>query len=359
MDSSTRGRDAESFSEKIFYLNEFRGRTLAIAAPAAELRAPGPLEEVLVELEANRTRVVLISTERDAIEKLLATPVLEGEATHPGPEGVVWRALRRAGRVGMALPEGSDFARGVCSLARRLGPLKLVWLDPAGGLLREDGTRISFLDLAQLRTLPAAIARPRGALLREVEAALVAGLPAVNLCTSHGLSDELFSYAGSGTLFTRDRYLEVRRLSIDDFDAADDLFARGVAEGYLAPRTPREIEAVLSAGFGAFVEGRHLAGIGALLHHAPERAGEIASLYTLTRFLGEGVGAHLVQFAVERAISLECEYVFACTTSERVVGFFGRQDFREVSADQLPRVKWTGYDPERMPKVRCLRRELR
>ena len=36
-------RASSAFSEKSFYLSEFRGRTLAIAVPAADLGAPGPL----------------------------------------------------------------------------------------------------------------------------------------------------------------------------------------------------------------------------------------------------------------------------------------------------------------------------
>ena len=114
----------------------------------------------------------------------------------------------------------------------------------------------------------------RAGLLRELEATLEAGVPSINLCALEGVGEELFSYAGAGTLLTRERYVVVRRLGIDDYDAADDLVARGVAEGYLAPRSAGEIERVLANGFGAFVEGRHLAGIGALIVHPAARAGE-------------------------------------------------------------------------------------
>ena len=65
-----------------------------------------------------------------------------------------------------------------------------------------------------------------------------------------------------------------------------------------------------------------------------------------------------VRFALERAAELGCGYVFACTTSERVIGFFKRQDFHTVPADRVPEAKWSSYDPARRPHVRCLRREL-
>jgi N-acetylglutamate synthase-like GNAT family acetyltransferase len=195
-------------------------------------------------------------------------------------------------------------------------------------------------------------------LLRETEKALDAGLHAVNLCSAAGLEDELFTYAGSGTLFSLDRYVEVRRLGIDDYDAADDLIGRGVDEGYLAPRSPEEIERVLANGFGAFVEGHHLAGIGALLRWSDEPVGEIVSLYTLTRFLGEGIGAHLVDAACARAAELGCDAVVAVTTSDRVAGFFERNDFERVSDAEIPAEKWQDYDPTRRARTLCLRRPL-
>jgi amino-acid N-acetyltransferase len=348
-----------AFSEKGFYLREFQGMTLTLAFRAGELGDAAPIEGVLKELEANATRVLIVSTRPAAIAALLETPVVA--AAPDRLEGAVWRCLARSPRAGVVVPDGAS-GPDCREVALRLGLAKLVWLDREGGLRRGDGGKHSFVDLDALRVLlagelPGEDARRR-ALLREVEALLAAGLPALNLCEPAGLGDELFTYAGSGTLFTRERYVTVRRLGLDDYDAADDLIARGVAEGYLAPRSPEEIEQVLAHGFGAFVEGRHLAGIGALLVHAEDRVGEIASLYTLTRFLGEGVGAHLVGFALERARERDLRAVVACTTSDRVVGFFERQGFRRVGPDALPAAKWRGYDPVRRASLRCLRREV-
>ena len=137
-----------------------------------------------------------------------------------------------------------------------------------------------------------------------------------------------------------------------------DLIARGVAEGYLAPRSPEAIERVLANAFGAFVEGRHLAGIGALLHWEHARVAEIASLYTVTRFIGEGIGGHLVVFACSRALELGCRAVTAVTTSDRVASFFERNGFERVPADVIPAEKWRDYDPERRARAVCLRRVL-
>ena len=62
--------------------------------------------------------------------------------------------------------------------------------------------------------------------------------------------------------------------------------------------------------------------------------------------------------AVERARARGCEYVFACTTSDRVVAFFERNGFKGVGPAQVPESKWQGYDPERRGRARCLRCDL-
>lgn len=350
-----RPQPVEPFSEKGFYLDEFHGRTLGIAVSASDLRAPAPLLGVLAELAANDTRAVLISTDPALLRRLSGSaPVPADDARLPAR---VWRAFDAGPWAGVVVREMEGFAAAALGVAVRLGLSKIVWIDPQGGLLRDDGTRDSFVELDELRRLVRAVeSSERIGLLREIERALDAGVAAVNLSTLEGLADELFTYAGSGTLFSRKRYVEVRPLGLDDYDPANDLIARGVAEGYLAPRSPEDVEAVLVNGFGAFVEGVHLAGIGALL--AQGSGGEIASLYTLTRYLGGGIGGHLIRFAVERAAQAGMRFVFACTTSERVVAFFASNGFRAVGPDEIPEAKWDGYDPDRRERLRCLRLDL-
>ncbi len=352
------GSSAPPFSEKGFYLQEFRGRTLAIAVQASDLREPAPLAAVVGELVAHGARVCVLSTERAHLESLLEGRVLS--AATPRLEGAAWRILRKNGSVGLLIGGSLAFAPACRDVALRLGVGKLIWLDRDGGLVGTEGTRLSFVHLEELQHYLAGDGTKarRLALLREVERMLVGGIPAVNVCSLEGLADELFTYAGSGTLFTRERYMHVRRLGIDDFDAAADLLRRGVEEGYLAPRTDDEIDQVLASGFGAFVEGTHLAGIGALLVDEAARVAEIASLYTLTRFLGEGVGGQLVAYASERAAALGLCTVFACTTSDRVAAFFLRNGFEEVAQEGVPASKWKGYDAARRSRVRCLRREI-
>lgn len=348
---------APGFSEREFYLREFRGRTLALALPPG---TSGELpERLLADLAREEARVVLLAADPGLLEQAGVKAVLRDDAARL--EGEAWRRLREFPRLGVSIPDG-PFAVGCREVALRLGLFKLVWIDAGGGLRGASGRRLSFVHLEQLRSL---LARrgpltkdPRRPLWLEVEAMLEAGVPAVNVCALDGLEDELLTYAGSGTLFSRERYVTVRRLGVDDFDAAYDLLLRGVEEGYLAPRTPEEIDGVLATGFGAFVEGRHLAGIGALLLRSGERCAEIASLYTLTRFLGEGVGAHLVAFALARARELDLDFVYACTTSKRVGAFFERNGLRRAAVEEIPPSKWEGYDPKRRARLLCFRIDL-
>ena len=348
----------EPFTEKAFYLADFRGRTLAVAGGADVLADPSPLRSVFAELEQNQTRITLF-THDAALASALDTPVV---ALPPERAlGSLWRALRKAPRVALLVESGEGFASACRALAVSLRLSKLIFLDPRGALVRGDGARLSFVDLEELAGLlanPIGDAGLRAPLLREIDAALRGGIDAVNLCTAAGLDEELFSYAGSGTLFTEGRYVEVRPLGIDDFAAASDLFARGVAEGFLALRSEPEVDRVLAHGYGAFVERSHLAGIGALVPHAESGTGEIASLYTLTRFLGEGIGGYIVSALCQVARERGYPRVFACTTSERVAGFFDRNGFRRVAAGEIPTEKWRDYDPARRARVLCLLRDL-
>ncbi len=347
------------FSEKDFYLNEFRGRTLAIAIPSQCIHHMGVLISAIEELTRNGTRVVVIS---DSQSKFFGA--FEGVffSNEENLLSKIWRRLNQTPRVGVVAPPDTEFPVVCRMLALTLGCFKLVCVDEEGGIRNPQGGAISFVhwdELCDYLEKTSFEGKPaRLALLNEIRIMLEVGVEAVNLCTLDGLADELFTYAGSGTLFTHESYIEVRPLSIDDFDAANDLIQKGTDEGYLVARSAAEIDRVLEQGFGAFVEGRYLAGVGSLLVDDEQASGEVAALYTVTRFLGEGVGMHLVQYAVDWARELGLAYIFACTTSEPVGAFFVRQGFREVTHDSILSPKWKNYDPQRLKIIHCYQHDL-
>ena len=347
-------------AERDFYLAEFRGRSLGLVL-AHDADAGADLHGVLAELAANPTRCVLISSNRSLLEEL-AGVVTEPDQSSAWP-GRVWDAIDSNGRVGVYI-SGEETGAADASLAvqcrrvtLKLKLSKLVWVEPNGGLARASGERVSLVDLEQLRAEQASAepgSRPKADLLREIGAMLEAGTPSISLCSPEGLFQELFTYAGSGTLFTKERYTHVRDLGLDDFDAAADLIRVGTEDGFLLPRSADEIGFVLSHAFGVFIEGRYLAGIGALLPYPDDGVAEIASLYTVTRFAKEGIGGHLIAYALEKAGQAGLERIFACTTSQRVVGFFQRHGFDAVEMQSLPDSKWSHYSPERAHEVTCL-----
>ncbi|MCP5042505.1 MAG: GNAT family N-acetyltransferase [bacterium] len=358
------------FSERDFYLAEFRGRSLAVALPqdpplGREDRAL--VEDVLADLAANATSVILLGADPSLLCELSGGEAIE--AVETGWVGRAWRQLQQRAAVGVVTSSGEALSALCSKVVLELQLAKLVWLGRRGMLWLEGGRRRSLVGLAGIQEQALAAERVGASggveegkavaeLLREFERMIAGGLSSVSACLPAGLADELFTYAGSGTFYAPEGYTEVRSLGLDDFDAAEALIRYGIEEGYLLDRSQREIEVSLANGMGAFVEGRYLAGICALMPHPTEDAGEIASLYALTRFIGEGVGVHLVHFAADRAREQGMRYVFACTTSERVEDFFLRLGFGRVGRDELPASKWQGYSSERLQAARCLRLDL-
>ena len=354
------------FSEREFYLAEFRRRSIGIAWPGSESLDSASLDalsEVLAELTGNESRVVVMSSEEPVLAAASPSGVVDFDDASFAPQ--LWRRLRNRGRAGLRFsPQAFEGECTRAAIALRLA--KLVWLQSEPPVERTGaGVRVSVVDLAHLESLLGGasgaedgsfrVRAGKHELLVSIRRMIDAGIPSVNVCGARELGQELFTYAGAGILFTRDRYAEVRPLALDDYDPANDLIERGEADGFLVPRDPASRDAVLAHGLGVFIEGRYLAGIGALLPHPGENAGEIASLFALTRYVGEGIGSQIVRYAMDRAGREGLDYLFSCTTSDRVERFFLRHGFRCVSHDEVPKAKWEAYDPERRARVRCLR----
>ena len=383
----SRAPGGDPFEEKDFYLEEFRGRSVLFAlAPAVTDADLASLAGAVADLVRNDTRVFLWwpAAERRLLAALrrsralprprkdrrLPVPVVRLDAADAevSPEALraaLWLAARRTRLCVLVVPPSASFPRDAVELAVGLRVPKLVLVDAQGGL-DVGARRLSFVDENLLDTL---LRRgeaewsglgERRALLGQVGAALAGGVESVNLCTPEGVAEELFTYVGSGTLFTQGDYCHVAPLALDDFAQAERLNERGRREGLLKPRTPEEVAELLASGFGATVCGRHLAGVAGLLTapYAEAHAGEIVGLYTITRFKGEGIGGRLVNRLLAEAESRGLEYVFACAVDRRAQQFFERLGFERVSADAVPAAKWVGYDRRRRARVAVFRRRL-
>ena len=374
-----------STAEKDFYLKEFRAKSLLFTLRANDITAPRDrdvLREVLRTLALNETRVILLvetgdsTPERQAVEELhtqlshalngLPAPVLLLPESDEDRRCLSILETLRTVPVFIGLwpvQAGLSALRNAQQIANRLTVYKLVLLDPQGGLTA-NGEPLSFLNGAHLEELQAHGARgelphERHRQLETARLALEGGVASVSLCSPAGLAKELFTYEGCGTFFTLTDYCQAERLALDDFPEAERLIQRGEQEGALKKRTPSEISQLLLHGYGARLgKERDLVGLCALLPYAADNAGEIAGLYTLPRFHGEGIGSRLVGKAITEGQARGLAYLFACTNQEPAQRLFERFDFHQVTPDAVPATKWRAYAPERRRAVSVYKRAL-
>jgi amino-acid N-acetyltransferase len=381
-DESEVSKGARPLEEKAFYLEEFYGKGLlfALIPPAGQrLSDLDSLARTLRMLVRNQTRCILIAS-GDALPRVLrrmgrlapreTPPIFDptrGLRSRPYPPDSaitqIWRILR-AGRIAVAgarTADAEDLTVFAQELASRLDVFKLVLLDRQGGLTEPNGRKISF---AQMRRINSLVRRERSKLrrvmLRAAKRALEDGVNSVNLTAPRTVYDELFSFIGTGTLFTRAAYGSVKPIALEDFEEAEAMIKRGQNEGLLLARSDDEIARILPSCFGYRVADEHLAGICSLLtepYHR-ERAGELTALYTLTRFQGEGVGVELVREVLNEAQARKLRYVFACTSEEHAARFFKRLKFRKAGRHDVPAAKWRGYNRERIKRLAIFRVDL-
>ena len=385
----------EAFAEKRFYLDEFHEKTLVVARSPGSTD-PGGLESFLSivrELVREDARVVVMVEDLEVARRLeqrfrrlaaasFSEPVLATdterrrtiivEIQDPAEQDLtvllrLWSLLRGGPIAVLRQPQASwvDMATTAVRLASRLKVHKLVLVDPEGGV--GAGKPFSFLDESVLETLLAegeaewAGLGHRRPLIDAIRDGLLGGIPSINLCTLEGLERELYTYEGSGTLFTLEDYCRVELVGIDDFREVESLLERGQREGFLKIRSREEIGQILFTGFGATIGSGHLAGVGSLLcePYVNEQVGEIVALYTINRFAGEGVGAKLLARILDEARARGLISVFACTTERRAGQFFARHGFRSVGPDAVPAAKWRGYDAERRERLLIYKLDLR
>jgi N-acetylglutamate synthase-like GNAT family acetyltransferase len=367
-------RQAPVFSEKTFYLEEFYGKTLlfGLIPPSGErLSELDSLVRTLRELRRNQTRCIVIGSVR-------ALPLLirrlgrlaprehpcfnpaQGSRRRPYPPDsaitAIWRAVRGGSVVaaGVETEDSADLVMFIQELASRLGVFKLLLLDRAAGLVDANDDRHSFVQVGRLRRILKDIRSPlRRTVVRAACRAIADGVASVSLTSPREIYEELFSFAGTGTLFTESVYGHVRQISIDDFEEVEALIQRGQSEGFLLSRSDDEITRLLPSCFGYRIGDEHLAGIVSLLTepYRRDRAGEITALYTLTRFQGEGVAAELMTEVLKEARARRLRYVFACTSQERAARLFDHLKFRRATPQDVSQAKWAGYEQERIAKL--------
>lgn len=343
-------------AEKQFYLKDFRNRAILFHVEDAG-RFEREAADALADLLDNPTLVIVVAHRfpRKRRPLRLARRDFERSAAMLVP---LSERLMTERRVDVYWPRGLSGARAIAysrQLAARLGVSKLVIVDERGGLDAGSGTR-SFVHAAALARVVRAEEDCGDWGLSELQQLLLAvrsGIEAVNLTTAEGVSAELFTYQGSGTLVTAEEYCTVERLGVEQFHEAERLLARGEREGFLLPRSDDQKHRLLLAGYGAWFGGTRLAGVCGLETelYSRRRVGEVVGMYTITRFQGEGVGVRMLDHVAEVASEARLRSLFACSSNQRAVAFFERCGFHRVDPDRVPPAKWIGRRSETIPIV--------
>lgn len=362
----------DDFSQKSFFLDSFVGNTLLLVLPGTCDGDPAELprfERVLQELASVGVKGIVLFQGKESLLSLLLPMLARLGIPCPPLASVNSRELLQAQRrcgtswLAVALPDAPPdiFFQQVITLGGALRPPRAIFLDGAGGVHKNEGSLQNTMNPKRLRSLlHSGEGGRRTELLAAILALVEAGTESVSLCRMADLAGELYTYEGQGTYFSQRHYCRVRRLGIDDFPGMEALVRRGEQEGFLLPRGEQSLLELLLAGYGAFIADNRLAGVCAMLvsPYIQEKAGEIVGLYTLTRFQGEGVASRLLRTVGLQGRKQGLRYLFACTRIPRVVEFFRRHGFHQVTPEQTPAEKWLAYDPGRKEQLTCLRRDL-
>ena len=160
--------------------------------------------------------------------------------------------------------------------------------------------------------------------------------------------EEVFTHAGSGTLFSRE-YKNILRVATES-DVRDimAIMQPYIVEGALKLMTEDELLSIVDQ-FMVYAVNDQIIAAAALIQFGS--ACELAKLCTLPRFQARGRAKDLVRALIERARTQGSEYVFALTVSSYVCDFFERLGFYQISRESLPQSWKIGYDLSRQSKA--------
>ncbi|MGN7613536.1 GNAT family N-acetyltransferase [Magnetococcales bacterium HHB-1] len=358
-------------TERHLFQDAFHGLTVTFALPqSVDSKAIDALIATTKQLIQSNSRIVLFYPQQKNIDicfqKQLPDTIHWTVADHCDIPTLAYSVFSKtafnAHYIAVPTTTKSDFFHLIYQWSTQLHINRLLILTAQGGLHTSQGQRIGFLTPARLnRYFKKSPSAKQRSVLKLVEKLLKEDISGISLCCPQEVDRELFTYEGCGTFFAQRHYCHIRPLSFDHYVQASALIRRGIKEGFLLPRTPEQIFNILLGGVGAFLEyNNHLAGVGTLLTspYKKEKTGEVAALYALTRFKGEGIGHRLLDHLILRAREKKLQTLFACVSRQQVVDFFMRHGFCKVEHHKIPDMKWQGYSEERKKKVCCLSLEL-
>ena len=139
------------FSEKDFYLAEFRGRAVAIALEGADEAGFEALGAVLDEFSANGTRVLVLTEDPELLEKIVPNAWISSQQFLWA--SALWRLFRVNFSAGLRVDAaGKGFVHACHQVVDRLQLAKLVLIEPYEALV--DFGRVTAFVRRPRRTRP-------------------------------------------------------------------------------------------------------------------------------------------------------------------------------------------------------------
>jgi amino-acid N-acetyltransferase len=159
--------------------------------------------------------------------------------------------------------------------------------------------------------------------------------------------EEIFTHAGSGTLFTREYPNILRAATESDVRDIMAIMQPYIAEGSLKQITEDDLLGTIQ-NYMVYSVNQQIVCAAALLDYG--NACELAKLCTLPRYQARGRARALVRALLDEAELRGKSAVFALTVHDYVGEFFERLGFIAVPREQLPQQWQEGYDFSRPSK---------
>lgn len=160
--------------------------------------------------------------------------------------------------------------------------------------------------------------------------------------------EEVFTHAGSGTLFTSEFPNELRPARRSDVRDIMAIMGPQIADRTLTPLSEEGLLSLIPH-FTVYCLNEQIVAAAALIEFGDSY--ELSKLCTLPRYQAKGRARALVESLIERARREGKRAVFALTVQDYVGAFFERIGFACVSRESLPATWQQGYDFSRNSKA--------
>ncbi len=231
-------------------------------------------------------------------------------------------------------------------VAKSLRAVKLVYLNTEGGI-RAAGDVVRQMPVQEadafLKKYRAEMAPESLTKLTHAVRAAKEGVERIHIIDGReqeGLLGEVFSNEGIGTLIHANEYQAIRAAQKKDVRAVYSLVQQGAEKDELVKRTRAELEKSIGDYF-VFEVDRNPVACAALHMYAEQNMAELASVFVDDRYVNQGIGAKLINYAESVARARGIAKLFCLST--QAINYFIQRGYAPGTPDDLPpgrREKW-------------------